>query len=687
MKFLKPFWVVSALLLFVTMYLASTASTSGDEAVQVKIGNNILRYYQSLGADTTALVPDGIDQLQFYGSSFDTFCQFFVQLFDINDPYRFRHVLIGLIGGLIFLFIGLFGRLLKNDTVGVIAMILAFCSPQLLGQSFNNSKDIPFALGYIMSLYFMSKWFLNPDTIDKKTIIFLILSIAYTNSIRIGGMILYGYLGLFLLVVIYKNSKTNTFNVYKNIIIKFFGICISSYFLGLLLWPFGLVNPLKNPFIALSGFEKVDVTINQLFQGIYSESISLPFYYLPKYILITTPVMVIAGVIIFLYFQLANSFWRKNMIHYLLIFSIFFPLAYIIYKDSNVYGGWRQVLFVYPPIVVLSSAGLYSLKEIIIKKLESFQWLFWIILFITLTHPIRHIITNHPYEYIYYNEAFSGVQKAYGNYELDYYYHSTKEAGIWLKNYIYDTHPNSLDTIKTASNFKDYSYYFKHEKRIKTNYARYYERHESDWEYYVCINTHIHPYQLKNNYWPPRGTIHTINVDGKPICAIIKRPSADAYKGNQLLTQNKIRDAIPYFKKYLQKDSLDCSVLALLANCYMSFQESDSCLYYTKLSLNSNNKYPMALDMLGRVYIIKGDFENAVKTYNSVIKEKPSYFLAYYFLSELYLNKKNYNMAIKNAELCITYNKDFKPIYNVVAKIKQAKGLHQEAQQYFEKAK
>ena len=687
MKSLRPFWIISSFLILANMFLASNTSTSGDEAVQVKIGNNILRYYQTFGEDTTALMPDGIDQLQYYGSSFDTFCQFFIQAFEINDPYKFRHILNGLMCGFIFLFIGLFGRLLKNDTVGILAMILAFFSPHLLGHSFNNSKDIPFALGYIMSLYFMSKWFLNPEIIDKKIIIFLILSIAFTNSIRIGGMILYGYIGLFLFFAIYMNTNSKKLKIFKNNLTTFLGVCIVSYFLGLIFWPYGLVSPLKNPFIALAGFEKVGVGINQLFEGIYADSVNLPSYYLPKYILITTPLIVIIGMIIFLYFQITNSFWRKNSIHNLLVFSIIFPLLYIIYKDSNVYGGWRQVLFVYPPIVVLSALGLNYAKELITSKLPAFKWGFWIVLAILLSHPIRHIIKNHPYEYIYFNEIFGGVKKAYGNYELDYYYHSTKEASTWLKNYIRDNHLNNKDTIITASNFKDYSYYLKDEKRIKATYSRYYDRHFLEWEYYVCINTHIHPYQLKNNYWPPEGTIHTIKVDGKPICAIIKRPSDDAYKGNILLNQNNFRDAIPYFKRYLTKDSLDCSVLVSLANCYIMNEESDSCLHYTKLSLISHNKFPNALDLLGRVYILKGDFENAVKSFNSIIKEKPNYFLAYYFLSELYLNKKDYSLAIKNAELCLTYNRDFKPIYKVVGNIKKAQGLHQEAQQYFEKAK
>ncbi len=687
MTYIKPFYLVFAILSIILIALASTSSVSGDEGTQVKIGNNTLNFYRTFGADTTALAPDGIDQLQYYGSSFDTFCQFFIQMFEFDDYYRFRHILNGVIGAFIILFIGLFGRLLKNDKVGITAMIVAFCSPHLLGQSFNNSKDIPFAFGYIMSLYFMSKWFLYPDKVDKKTILYLILSIAFTNSIRIGGMILYGYLGLFLPIAVYNQSKNIRLPIYKNNLIKLLVVCIVSYFLGLLLWPYGLVSPLKNPFIALAGFEKVGVGINQLFEGSYTDSINLPPYYLSKYIFITTPIIILAGLFLFVIQQLTDSVWKKNIIHYLLAFSIIFPLVYIVIRDSNVYGGWRQVLFLYPPMAALSALGIYSIRESIVNKLPALKKLFWIVLVISLMHPIRHIIKNHPYEYIYFNEVFGGVKNAYGNYELDYYYHSTKEATIWLKKYISKYHPDNSDTIRTASNFSEYSYYLKDEKRIKYNYSRYYDRHLTDWDYYICVNTHINPYQLKNKFWPPSGTIYTIEVDGKPICAIIKRPSPDAYKGNLLLNQNSIGEAIPYFKSYLKKDSSDCSVLSSLANCYLIFGNVDSCSYYVNLALKSHMTYPLALDMLGRVYIIKGDFENAVKAYNTLIKEKPNYFLAYYFLSELYFNKKNMRMATKNAELCMTYNKEFKPIYKLVGKIKEAQGLNKEAEQYYNMAR
>ena len=686
MKLPNPVYSVFLILTVLILLMAKGASISGDEPTQATIGNNILKFYQTFGKDDTALKPVGIDQFQYYGSSFDTFCQFVIQVFNIQDAYTFRHLMNGLLGGFILLFLGLFGRLLKNDWVGVAAMVLAFCSPRLLGHSFNNPKDIPFALGYLMSLYFMAKWLMNLDQSDRRILIYLTLSIAFTNSIRIGGMILYGYLGLFLFLTMY--SKVGLFKIYKykkqvGLAILVVGV---SYFLGLLLWPFGLVSPLKNPMEALAGFEKVALGINQIFEGSYTESNLLPSYYLSKYILITTPVIVLIGFMMFLGQQLMIPAWRKNLIHYLLLLSIVFPLAYIVYKESNVYGGWRQVLFVYPPLVLVSALGLYHMFMMAVDKLPKFRWLFWPLLVLMLVHPIRHIVANQPYVYIYFNEALGGVKKAYGNYETDYYYHSTKEATLWLKDYILANHPQETDTILTKSNHRDYSYYLQDEPRIKSAYARYYDRHMIEWDYYLCVNTHIHPYQLRHQYWPPAGTIHTIDVDGMPICAIIKRPSKDDLIGSGLLKQQQFQAAIPYYENYLLVDSTNCSVWASLANCYIGLNNNQLTMQYALKSLQYYDTYSVALDMLGRSQLGMGNIELANTTFQKLAKERPNYHVAYFYQAICLYEMKDYYNALKKADTCIYYGGDFKPIFQVVGQIKEAQGLKEEARFYYGKA-
>jgi hypothetical protein len=56
-----------------------------------------------------------------------------------------RHVCNALVGAFLMLFVGLLAWLISDWRAGCMALLLIFLSPQIVGQSFNNPKDIPFA--------------------------------------------------------------------------------------------------------------------------------------------------------------------------------------------------------------------------------------------------------------------------------------------------------------------------------------------------------------------------------------------------------------------------------------------------------------------------------------------------------------------------------------------------------------
>ncbi|MBL0024791.1 MAG: hypothetical protein IPO98_07120 [Saprospiraceae bacterium] len=114
--------------------------------------------------------------------------------------------------------------------------------------------------------------------------------------------------------------------------------------------------------------------------GSYTDSIKLTTLLSIEVYFYNNSIIILAGLFLFVIQQLTDSVWKKNIIHYLLAFSIIFPLVYIVIRDSNVYGGWRQVLFLYPPMAALSALGIYSIRESIVNKLpalKNFSGLFW----------------------------------------------------------------------------------------------------------------------------------------------------------------------------------------------------------------------------------------------------------------------------------------------------------------------
>jgi hypothetical protein len=54
-----------------------------------------------------------------------------------------------------------------------------------------------------------------------------------------------------------------------------------------------------------------------------------------------------------------NNYWL-----FVLYFVTIFPVLYIIYKESNVYGGWRHTLFIVPSFSGLAAICVHFLKNI-----------------------------------------------------------------------------------------------------------------------------------------------------------------------------------------------------------------------------------------------------------------------------------------------------------------------------------
>src|SRR5690606_22015771 len=118
-----------------------------------------------------------------------------------------------------------------------------------------------------------------------------------------------------------------------------------------------------------------------------------------------------------------------------------------------------------------------------------------------------------------------------------------------------------------------------------------------------------------------------------------------------------------YYENYLKLNSTNCSVWGSLANCYIGMNMSDETMKYARKALQYYNTYAIGLDMLGRSYLSKRDFDNAMATFNLLNKERPNYYLAYYFQAICLYEKKDYLNALKKADTCISYKNDFKPLF------------------------
>lgn len=545
------------IMLIIMLYTSKDFGISGDEITQNTYGELVYKYYASFGKDKSCFESFGrTDNAYYYGGFYDLLCVTINKAFH-TDTFNTRHFINAIFGFFIIVFAVRLARFMKDWRAALIVAWMLFLSPRFLGESMNNPKDIPFALGMVMGVYYILRFLRDFPKPSWKDMLGLTLSIGLAISARVGGIMLLPY--LFVGVVLqyffeWRKKYSLTSKEMKGLVLRSVVICAVGYFLGLVFWPYGLEAPLSNPFKSLSEMSQFSVNIGMLFEDKRIVSAKVPWYYIPKWIFISTPIIILAGIV--------ASPWLFKLKEYkvavlgFVFFAAIFPVAYVIYKKSPLYDGWRHLLFVYPPLVVL--AGLTFTAFIEKAKTKGARYAIVSVLCLGLALPAKYCIANHPNEIVYFNEFVGGINGAYGYYETDYYMNSVKQAAYKLakeKNLF-----NTKEKVVVASNAIEPTIeYFKNiNPNIGCAYIRYYQRYEKDWDYALIYTRFLDKDLLQNGYFPPANTIAVIKADNVPLCAIVQAdPERNAYKANQFMKANNFDSAIVYFERHLKKDPND----------------------------------------------------------------------------------------------------------------------------------
>ena len=332
--------------------------------------------------------------------------------------------------------------------------------PLLWGHAFINPKDPPFLVFFLASvcLGFEMVDKLSDEAINNKqkfssTIIPAII-LGITTSIRVLGPL------AGLLVLAYAIWRFGR---------KFAGFIAPFTFYGIIAilamfitWPFLWENPLAR-FIEVFGFMSDNPTqLSVLFGGEVYRAGELPRRYLP-FMLATTltePVWplfffgVLVGylkllkqdqnlnVIASLQEAIPADSWRslrssldlattRNQIVSLTLILLWFVilLGYVLTRRPSMYDGFRHFLFILPPIFIFTGFTFEFLMERI-QRVQLIQpvWLRAGLILILLLPGLVGIVQLHPYEYTYYNSFIGGTDRAFRQFETDYWLTCYKEA-------------------------------------------------------------------------------------------------------------------------------------------------------------------------------------------------------------------------------------------------------------------
>ena len=656
-------WVFMALALFSVIFMtqmSKTAAISGDEFTQYTYSKLIANYYlepiglgipidtnelkgqrmptlakalPELGSDL-ATIKDPDRVMHVYGSSFDTFTTILGHWMGVEDYMGFRHWWNAIFGFLTIFYTALIVKFLTRGSwlYAWAALLVMLFMPRFFGEAMNNPKDVPFALGYVMSLYYALKLFRNGQY-QWNNVVGLVFGTALGISVRIGGLLSVAifcmYAGLkYIESIGVKSFVSLKWKGFTSLMTWLISLGLASYILGIIVWPYGWAEPLNNPLEALKEFTNYSVSLRQLFEGKLYDSDMLPLYYLRKYLIITTPLAVMLGVGLFLLLLYPNRKKFNNEI-FLILFAAIFPVVYIYIQKSQVYGGIRQILFTLPCFVGIAFVGYQWLDHLLSQSNAKLKgWILAVTIGLTAM-PAKFIFANHPVSYSYFNEIQGGTAKAYGEYEMDYYLASLRPSTEWFIKNVAEKHPEKKFEVLTYG-MDHVKYYCRNQKNVHVGYTRFDDRSAKKWDYCIFYNAYFDKARLNSGEFPPKGTVYQQMVEGVPAGVVIERPISsptgdfDDYEGIKAIEKDTaFAKGIELLNRYVTKDPNRSEIHFYISTAFANLGQVDKAIAAAETARKYYPEHSRSCFALHQYYVNQKNYDKAIQVMSEFIESRP----------------------------------------------------------------
>jgi hypothetical protein len=396
-----------------------------DEPLQARYGEAVLEYFSSGFDSPVEIEPAGV---RHYGPVFELAAAL-AYAGEAAEKYPIRHLLIACVG-----LLGVVGTIRIASLVGtpwmaVFAPLILITLPRFYGHSFANSKDIPFAVGFTWAVYGICRFATGP----RRWLYTFGCGIALGAALatRPGGMplLLLLFVGTLALAALAGGG-------WRQLALRGAAAWALGWVVMVAFWPWAHEDPVWNPLEAVSFAFAGPKTFPVLFEGRVVMSDQLPRTYMTKYLLITTPPVVLGLGLLGLVWAAKRQLQQPRSRDSLLLFAIetwmFAPLLLTLVFRPNVYDGMRHLLFTLPALALLAGLGAAALVE-------------WArpgwprraaagLLVAACALPLPSLVRLHPYQMTYFNAFVGGVAGASGRYETDYWLSSYKEAVEWINH-------------------------------------------------------------------------------------------------------------------------------------------------------------------------------------------------------------------------------------------------------------
>ena len=425
---------------------------SFDELTQRRIAEQNAAYIMG---DRNAL-PGGLGKISdsYYGIVFELpllLAERLLGLQDSRDIYLTRHLLTHLFfiaGGF---FCGLLAwRMFNNRWLALLALLLFLLHPRLYAHSFSNSKDIPFAVMFIIALYLTHRAF-RRDTAGAFVLLGLVVGLA-------ANMRPFALLFIPAVLTMRGLDFWPAGGAARRRILLTAGVFAAAALLAIYAsHPYYWENPLRY-IEGLQTLSRHPTPVENLFQGQIVPSDAVPADFIPVWFGITTPPALLllgaAGIAAILWrgLRAPSRVWPNGELRFrsLLLACFVLPVAVVIITQSHIYDGWRHMYFLWAPFCLLAAASLHRIPRTRRRGLTfTLRIALCALAAAGLGGAAYAIVSLHPHQQIYFNLLVN--RAAPGELRRQYEMDDWRTAQLQGLEYLLESYPGATLYVKDRS--------------------------------------------------------------------------------------------------------------------------------------------------------------------------------------------------------------------------------------------
>lgn len=410
-----------------------------DEPLHFAVGDLYLNRIIDPDISIKIINKDYETDMQYYGPIFDIWGainhRIFTVRFGLLEEDNSRHLHIIVSGALTIFFTTLLAGQVFSPRVGIISGLFLAAIPRFVGHSFNNPKDIPLALIFILCLFFSCRRLI---TGKRGYSLLLLLAGGIGFATRIQYLLAPAL--VIMLSIVYNSIIKSDGRSFWSKMVGCWDLPLAILLtipLGMLFWPYFWTSPFEKFQSMLDFYLRHPVQAQLLIRYLgqdYIPGLNLPWHYAPVMMTITTPLFTLGAILVGIGAMIRDLIRKRSGAQEkfgasLVLLWIIIGLLPFMLPGQRVYGGIRHFLFVVPAFCVTAGFGLdfilARLRGRYLPPARAAAAVLFILLFIST-------YSYHPYYTIYYNTLVGGPRGAFNRFPVENWGNAYKAACRWL---------------------------------------------------------------------------------------------------------------------------------------------------------------------------------------------------------------------------------------------------------------